>query len=105
MQFFWGSMSSEISTSNMANANLKWERTKSFNLGLDIGMFNGRLFATLDAYKQSTDDLLLNRSLPVIVGFDDIMANLGQVDNHGFELELRRRRKNYFTGGFIIHKL
>lgn len=89
-KYIYGSSSySGIYASTMANPDLKWERTASYNIGLDFGMFSGRLSGSLNAYYQTTDDLLLNRSLPQIVGYDDIMANLGQVDNRGLELELR----------------
>jgi hypothetical protein len=73
----------------MANSDLRWERTKAYNAGIDFGMFEGRFSGSLNAYYQSTDDLLLERSLPAIVGFDDIMSNLGQVDNRGIEISMR----------------
>jgi len=77
-----------IWTDNLSNPNLKWERTKALNVGLDFTVFNNRLQGVLDAYYNKTTDLILMRSLPTITGFSDIITNLGQVDNKGFEATL-----------------
>src|SRR5690606_13095238 len=74
-----------IWTDNLSNPNLKWERTKALNVGLDFTVFNNRLQCVLDAYYNKTTDLILMRSLPTITGFSDIITNLGQVDNKGLE--------------------
>jgi TonB-dependent starch-binding outer membrane protein SusC len=74
-----------LSPINLANEELKWERTTSYNLGLDVGFFGHRVVATLDAYNMSTHDLLLTRALPDITGYENVMANLGEVANKGFE--------------------
>lgn len=74
-----------IWTDNLSNPNLKWERTRAMNLGLDFALFNNRVSGVLDAYYNQTTDLILMRSLPTITGFSNIITNLGQVDNRGFE--------------------
>lgn len=75
-------------TNNLANNNLKWERTQAANLGLDFGLFNGRLNGTLDLYHNKTTDLIVKRSLPTITGYSNVIDNLGQVNNKGIELTL-----------------
>lgn len=75
-------------TDNLSNIKLKWERTRATNLGLDFGLFNGRLSGILDMYYNKTSDLIVNRSLPTITGYGSVIANLGQVDNKGLELTL-----------------
>ncbi|MDZ7681762.1 MAG: TonB-dependent receptor, partial [Fodinibius sp.] len=40
------------------NANLKWEETTTYNIGLDYGFFNDRLFGSIEAYYRETNDLL-----------------------------------------------
>ena len=80
-----------LELSTMSNTDLKWEKTNSFNLGLDLQLFDNVLEATLDFYKMSTNDLLVQRSLPTITGYKYVMANLGQVDNRGFEIGLLSR--------------
>lgn len=75
-------------TNNLANNNLKWERTRAANVGLDFGLFKGRLNGVLDLYYNKTTDLIVSRSLPTITGYSSIIDNLGQVDNKGLELTL-----------------
>lgn len=72
----------------LANKGLKWERTTSFNLGLDLSVLNDRLKGNIDIYKANTRDLLVERSLPNLIGFDKVMSNLGEVQNKGIELGL-----------------
>ncbi len=84
----------QLYVSRMQNPNLKWERTNSFNLGLDFGILNNRLDGSIEVYRSSTKDLLVQRSLPNIVGFDWVMDNLGEVQNRGFEISLNSINMN-----------
>ncbi|MDR2920030.1 MAG: TonB-dependent receptor [Tannerella sp.] len=77
-----------VYSNTMANRELKWETTTSFNLGADMNMFNNRISLTLDAYLMNTKDLLIDRSLPVIIGYSNVSSNLGELENKGFELTL-----------------
>lgn len=79
---------SQLYTSNMANSNLKWERTASFNAGLDFSLFRGRIRGNVDAYTQKTTDLLIPRQLPNITGYSSVFSNLGQINNNGWEINL-----------------
>ena len=81
-------ITSQIYVSRMANADLKWERTASYNIGLDFSMLGDRLRGSVETYMTETQDLLVNRSLPSILGFADVKANLGKLANKGFELSL-----------------
>jgi TonB-linked SusC/RagA family outer membrane protein len=72
----------------MANPNLQWEKTASWNFGLDFGFANNRISGTLEYYNMQTHDMIMNESLPSFTGFDNITTNLGQVDNSGIELGL-----------------
>src|SRR5690606_4913388 len=49
-----------IINSSFPNPNLKWETTISRNLGLDFGLFNNRVYATIDVYKNTTKDLIID---------------------------------------------
>ncbi len=62
----------------MANYGLKWEQTTSINIGLDFGFFNNRLNGSIDYYHMPTKDLLVNRTLPILGGFDNVTTNLGR---------------------------
>jgi TonB-linked SusC/RagA family outer membrane protein len=79
---------SQLYVDRMANPNLKWEKTTSYNVGLDFSFLRNRLGGSVDVYKKSTSDLLILRSLPTPIGFDEVMANLGEVQNKGFEINL-----------------
>lgn len=72
----------------LANPNLQWEKTESWNLGLDLGFFGNRLSATLEYYNMKTHDMIMNQRLPEFTGFPNITTNLGQVDNSGFEISI-----------------
>jgi len=73
---------------NLANKELKWEKTKVINLGLEYGMFKNRLYATLDIYHTYTDDLLLPMILPGHTGFKQVISNVGKTETSGFDLTL-----------------
>ena len=77
-----------VRTANMSNPNLRWERNSSINVGVDFAFAKNRISGSLDYYDRITKDLLMNRSLPNITGFGSVIANLGQVENVGFELTL-----------------
>lgn len=79
---------SQLWVSRMANANLRWERNTSLNLGLDFGLFNNRIDGAIEVYQMNTTDLLVQRSLPNVIAFDWVMDNLGEVQNRGLEVSL-----------------
>ncbi|MDR2233300.1 MAG: SusC/RagA family TonB-linked outer membrane protein [Tannerella sp.] len=72
----------------MMNRELKWESIGSFNLGLDFTLRNQTIDGSIEVYSGTTTDLLMNRSLPDITGFDRVVANLGEVQNRGLEITL-----------------
>jgi TonB-linked SusC/RagA family outer membrane protein len=87
-----------VQTSNMSNPNLKWERNSAINIGVDFSFLRNRLSGSFDWYKRQTKDLLMNRTLPNVTGFTSVIANLGQVNNSGFEFSLNSlnmRRNNF----------
>lgn len=68
-----------------ANPFLKWESTTQTNLGVDVGMFNGRLVVTADVYDKVTKDLLMARELPRYTGLNSLIDNVGSMGNKGIE--------------------
>ncbi|MFD1769530.1 SusC/RagA family TonB-linked outer membrane protein [Sphingobacterium suaedae] len=72
----------------LANPNLQWEKTASWNLGLDFGFLKDRITGTLEYYSMQTHDMIMNERLPTFTGFKNITTNLGQVNNSGVELAL-----------------
>lgn len=73
---------------NLANKDLKWEKTKVLNFGIDYGMFNNRLYATIDIYKTWTSDLLLPMIIPGHTGFTEVISNVGKTETRGIDLTL-----------------
>jgi TonB-linked SusC/RagA family outer membrane protein len=69
------------------NPNLKWETSKNFNIGLDLGMYN-RIFLGMEFYRNNTVDLLMQRPIPGSSGFGFFMDNVGNLINQGFEFSL-----------------
>ena len=76
------------STSNLPNANLKWETTEQTNAGIDFGMFKGRLTLSVDAYYKLTKDLLQTRTLAASAGLSNPYVNMGSIENKGLEFTL-----------------
>jgi TonB-linked SusC/RagA family outer membrane protein len=73
---------------SIENRDLKWETTRQFDLGMDLGIFGGRVALTADYYVKKTDDLLLDRPITATSGFTSVYANVGSIENRGVELGL-----------------
>jgi TonB-linked SusC/RagA family outer membrane protein len=72
----------------MPNPNLKWEKQKQLNVGVDAAFLNDRLTLSLDGYNSTTEDLLLSVTIPSTTGFTSQLRNIGSVRNRGLELSL-----------------
>lgn len=74
------------------NPNLKWERTTTYNAGLDFGILNGRFTASIDAYYRKTDDLLNYVYVSAGTNFkNQLNSNIGSLENRGLELSLNMK--------------
>jgi TonB-linked SusC/RagA family outer membrane protein len=82
----------------IGNVELTWEKTKTSDLGLEMGFFKNRITATLDYYDSKTYDLLLNRSLPPTDGVTSVIQNVARTANKGIELFISS--KNISSGDF-----
>lgn len=76
-----------ILNTTVMNSQLRWEKSKSFEVGLDLGFMNNRFNLILDYYNRTTSDLLTDVNLPGYTGFDSFKTNLGSLRNSGFEVE------------------
>lgn len=72
----------------MANEKLKWETTEQLNIGVDFGLWKDRIGLTVDLYKKTTRDLLLNADMPAASGFTQSYKNIGSISNRGLEITL-----------------
>jgi len=75
-----------IPSSKLHNPYLKWETTISTNYGVDFGFLNNRISGTVEYYIRNTKDLLIDRSLNNVLGYDNISTNIGKVQNKGIEM-------------------
>jgi TonB-dependent starch-binding outer membrane protein SusC len=97
-----------VFNSTLSNADLRWERTESINIGVDLGLFENKLDLTLDYYDRTTTDVLMNRLLPIMTGFNNITSNLGELGNKGFEATLNTvnlRHKNFTWRSNLVFSL
>ncbi len=102
--FKWGSAMSVMDTglgvsyrpANLKNLDIKWETQEQWNVGLDLGFFNGRIGLVLDWYKKMSKDMLMPLNLPSIMGTSGNgssalaapWGNYGSIENTGFEIAL-----------------
>ncbi len=70
----------------LANQDLKWEKTTQFNVGVDLGLFKDRLNIEFNVYHKYTKDGLLLVSQPSTSGFSSYWSNAAEISNKGFEL-------------------
>lgn len=88
---FGGQTSAAYYPSTLGNDKLSWESTKQLDIGLDLGLYQGRVDFTADWYDKRTDDLLLQINLPTETGFSTAYVNAGAIRNRGIELGLTLR--------------
>lgn len=76
--------------SNPPNPLLRLERTQSFNLGLDFGLFNSdAIDGTIEYYRNRSDDLLAQANINTTLGVRNIIQNIGEITNEGINASLR----------------
>lgn len=77
--------SAAIRPSVIPNENLAWEKSKTFDVGFDLGLFDRRVNLVFDYYNRLTSDLLTNVTLPTSSGYSSVMTNNGSLRNTGVE--------------------
>jgi TonB-linked SusC/RagA family outer membrane protein len=77
-----------IAYTQLANPDLKWEKNRTGNIGVDFGLFRNRITGTVEVYDKTTSDLLLNQPLQLSSGFSSFASNIGKMRNRGIELTL-----------------
>ncbi len=76
------------SIQTVADPNLTWETNYTTNLGLDFGLFNQRLYGTVEYFNRKSKNLLLDVPISTITGFSSTLKNVGEIINKGVELSL-----------------
>ena len=74
--------------STLGNSNLKWEKTTTTNVGLDISVLGSRVNLSVDFYNNESSNLLIKNKIPTSTGYSDQYQNIGAIRNRGVELVL-----------------
>lgn len=77
-----------VSVAGLPSFDLSWERSKEYNLGLDLGLFQNRIRLGVEVYDKKTVDAILGRTLSSITGYGGATGNYGSVGNKGLEVTL-----------------
>ncbi|MCW3785782.1 SusC/RagA family TonB-linked outer membrane protein [Plebeiibacterium sediminum] len=100
------------SPARIANPNVKWEESTQIDVGFDLRMFNHALAFGIDYFKKDTEGMLMEQPIPKYVGKGAPIANAGDMENQGIELELTYKNNigdlNYSIGAqasYIKNKL
>ncbi len=72
----------------VGDENLKWETSYAYNLGLDFGLFDNRLYGTMEYFSRDSRDLLQDVNISTVTGFSSTLKNVGSINNKGVELSL-----------------
>ena len=72
----------------LANEDLKWEESEQTDLGLDFGFWNNKLTFSVDYYIKKTNGMIIEMPIPSYVGEARPLANVGDMENSGWEFEL-----------------
>ncbi|WP_077403462.1 SusC/RagA family TonB-linked outer membrane protein [Cellulophaga omnivescoria] len=86
-----GTSEETIVVTSPPNAKLRWEKTTNTNVGMDLGLFNGRINIAADVYKRNSTDLIGLRSVPLENGFEFTNLNWAELTNKGYEISLSTR--------------
>lgn len=86
-----GAITAGVSPLSIVNPLLQWEASEEFNPGVDFGFLDNRVQGSIDYYVRTSDKLLLENPVSYVTGFDAGIVNLGEVENKGWEFELRTR--------------
>lgn len=84
-----GNITTGYIPSSTANDNLTWQKTASWNVGVDFGMLKNRISLAADYYMKDTKDMLYQIAMPAVVGYGWAWSNIGNIRTQGVELELK----------------
>lgn len=84
---------------NIINPDLTWEKSRTFDVGLDFALFRSRLSGSFDWYRRTSSNLLLNVPTMLATGFSSLLDNAGEVESRGWDLEITSRniQRDHFS--------
>ena len=80
---------SYLQLEQLPNPNLKWEKTLSWNVGIDLSLFQNNMEISFDYYKKETSDIVVEKEIPIENGFRKMYINSGAIDSEGYELQVK----------------
>jgi hypothetical protein len=83
----------------LGNQDLRWEKQKQLNIGLDLAVLSNRIRFTFDYFTINNEDLLMQRTLSTTTGFSNVISNVGALENKGVEFTVSAELIN--TNGFV----
>lgn len=89
-----GSPVSGLALASLANPDLTWESQIQTNIGLDFELLDSKLYGTVDYFKKSAKDFLLDQTIPAQNGFTTMSVNAGNVENTGVEVLVGYRKND-----------
>lgn len=94
---FNGSRVTGSAVATFVNEQIKWEKKKSLNIGLDLGMFNNQLEISAEYYKNTSEDLLYSIAVPTNAGVSNsnVTMNAASMDNSGLEFSIAYHNHNH----------
>ena len=98
-QILPGNVEDVIQAETAPNPNLRWEKTKNVNAGVDVAVLNRAISLTADYYYRQSTDLIGMRMLPLETGFSSTTINWASMENQGVEVSLATR--NIYTHDFL----
>ena len=94
----------------LGNPDLSWQTTYQFNAGTEFGLYDNRIHGTFEVYSKRTDNLLSRMDMPLYMGFSSYAANIGEIENKGWEASLqgyairdRARKLNLMFGAQLTY--
>jgi TonB-linked SusC/RagA family outer membrane protein len=94
---------------SLGNTDLKWEENRSVNIGLDLGMLDGRVNVVTDFYQRVTDNLLFDPPIPATAGIaSPPIVNIGKMQNRGVDFSIGYRAPAWsvtFNGSHYRNKI
>lgn len=92
----------------VANTDLKWETDRTFDVGLDLSMWNNRIDATIDYYNGVTSDVIMLRGISSVFGTSSMYDNIGELKNNGVEVGFQfapvyTKNFQWYIGATLAH--
>lgn len=91
---------------DLPNPRLRWEKTATFNIGVDFRLFNNILNGSVEYYNRHSSDLLVRRYMEATLGLTSRVVNNGEMRNRGLELSLTAnilRKKDWTVSATLNH--